>query len=119
MAGSVENVNDMIGQLLEKARKGQESEISSLQSFAESTGYKRKLEIQDVPYFKRHQSQELFNFDEEVIREYFPLGKVLQGLFALSEKLFNIKIVERSDVNKWDEDVKFYDVFDLQVILLQ
>jgi oligopeptidase A len=114
MIGSVANVQDMLSRLVEVARPVQDEEIASLQEFAANDGFKRKLEIQDVPYYKRHQLQELFGYDTELVRDYFPLPKVLSGLFEISEKLFNIKIQERMEVNKWHEDVKYFDVFDLK-----
>ena len=113
MAGKEENVRKMISSLSENARQSQEIEINDLQTFAESQGFKKKLEIQDVPYYRRRQLEDLYGFNEEVIKEYFPLPKVLPAMFELSEKLFNIKIVERQGVNKWHDDVKFFDVFDL------
>ena len=114
MADSVKTVTDTIAKLLEVARPAQEAEILQLQSYAEKTGYPKKLEIQDVPYYQRRQLQDVHGFDAEVIKEYFPLNKVLLNMFQLSEKLFNIKIIERPSVNRWHEDVKFYDIFDLE-----
>lgn len=114
MAGSVKTVTDTIANLLEVARQAQETEIAQLQSFAEKDGFPKKLEIQDVPYFRRRQLHDLHGFDAEVIKEYFPLNKVLLNMFQLAEKLFNIKIVERPSVQRWHDDVKFYDIFDLE-----
>jgi oligopeptidase A len=114
MAGSVKTVTDTISSLLDVARPAQEVEIAQLQSFADKTGFPKKLEIQDVPYYRRRLLQDVHGFDAEVIKEYFPLNKVLLNMFQLSEKLFNIKIVERPSVDRWHEDVKFYDVFDLE-----
>lgn len=114
MAGSIKTVTDTLASLLDIARPAQEAEIAQLQAYAEKTGFPKKLEIQDVPYFRRRQMQDLYGFDAEVIREYFPLNKVLGNMFTLAEKLFNIKIVERPSVNRWHDDVKFYDIFDLE-----
>lgn len=113
MAGSVENCQTMIGNLLDAARSAQERELAELQQFAARNGLSGRLEPFDVPYWRRKQLRGVYSFDEETIREYFPLPKVLTGLFALVESLFHIRICERSDVNTWHEDVKFYDVFDL------
>lgn len=114
MAGSVKTVTDTIANLLVAAKPAQEAEIAQLQAYAEKSGFPKQLEIQDVPYYKRRHLQELHGFDAEVIKEYFPLNKVVLNMFQLAEKLFNIKIVERQSVNRWHEDVKFYDVFDLE-----
>lgn len=114
MVGSVKAINDTISTLLDVARPAQDVEIAQLQAYAEKSGYPKELEIQDVPYYRRRQLQDLHGFDAEVIKEYFPINKVLPNMFALAEKLFNIKIVERPSVNRWHDDVKFFDIFDLE-----
>lgn len=114
MAGSVKTVTDTLSYLLDVARPAQVKEIEELQTYAESNGFTRALEIQDVSYYRRRQLQDLHGFDSEVIKEYFPLDKVLPNMFQLAENLFNIKIVERQPVNRWHEDVKFFDIFDLE-----
>lgn len=112
MAGSVENIQTMIGNLLASARGAQERELADLQAFAEKNGFNARLEPYDIPYWRRKALRGIHNFDEELIREYFPLPKVLSGLFGIVETLFGIKIHERTDnVNTWHQDVKFYDIF--------
>ncbi|XP_070506493.1 oligopeptidase A [Chironomus tepperi] len=114
MAGSVSNVKDVLNRLRECAKPAQDAEIANLQTYAEKIGYHRKLEIQDIPYYRRKQLIDLHDFNEDVIQEYFPLNKVFKNMLKLSEKLFNIKVIERPSVNRWHEDVKFFEVFDLQ-----
>lgn len=113
MLGSIDAVERMLATLLDKARPAQDDEINQLIDFAEASGFKHKFEIYDVPYWKRRQLLEQYDYDEEALRDYFPSPKVLEGMFKLSEQLFGIKIQERSGVTTWDEDVKLYDVFDL------
>lgn len=113
MAGSAKVVRETLNSVLDVARAAQTNEIAQLQSFAEKSGFTKNLEIQDVAYYQRRQLQEVHGFDAELVKEYFPLNKVLANMFTLAEKLFNIKIVEKS-VSVWDEDVKFYDIFDLE-----
>lgn len=116
MAGSVENIQNMLIKLIEHARPKQEKEIEELQKFAtENLDCKYKLDVYDIDYFKRKQMEALFQYDDELIREYFPIPKVLAKLFELSEKLFDIKIVERTNVDTWNEDVRYYDIFDVNV----
>lgn len=54
------------------------------------------------------------NYDEFTVQEYFPLQKVLSGMFELTSDLFKIKIVERESANydRWHEDVRYFDIFD-------
>jgi oligopeptidase A len=113
MAGSVQNIKNTFARLYANARPAQDAEIANLQAFAEKTGYHKQLEIQDIAYYRRLQMIDSFDYNEDVIREYFPLNKVFKNMLKLSESLFNIKIEERPAANRWHEDVKFYDVFDL------
>lgn len=112
MAGTIENVDNTFKTLLDHALPQQEQELSLLHQFAEQNGHKGPLEVQDVPYWRRKCLKLQYNFDEEIIREYFPLHHVLNGLFELSERLFNITIKERQGVQTWHEDVKYYEIFD-------
>lgn len=113
MAGNIGNVKALLANLLESARPAQEQEIQLLEQFANKGGHNGSLELHDIAFWKRKQLKAVHKYDEDVIREYFPLPKVLNGLFKLSEKLFQIKIKERQSVDTWHEDVKFFDVFDL------
>lgn len=115
MIGSVTKANQFIKELLTYARPSQEAELQTLTEFAMNSGFNGKaLEAHDIPYWRRKYIVAICNYDQNLIQDYFPLDKVLEGLFALSEKLFKVKIVERTEnVSTWHEDVKFYDVFDL------
>ena len=63
-----------------------------------------------------------YDFDEELLRPYFPADRVIAGLFELASRVFGLQIVERQAgvkpapqlVETWHEEVKFYDVRDAQ-----
>ncbi|CAH2090797.1 unnamed protein product [Euphydryas editha] len=112
MAGSMENVLNVLDSLLECARPMQDIELDSLHKFAQERGFDKNLQLWDIPYWQRKQKWSLYNFDENKIREYFPLPKVVNSLFNLCSTLFKIQIFERSDTNTWHKDVKFYDIYD-------
>lgn len=112
MAGSIDNVNNVFDSLLESARSMQDVEIELLHRYSHERGFDRKLEHWDVPYWQRKQKWSLYGFDEDKIREYFPLPRVLTSLFNLCSTLFKIQIVEQSGVHTWHKDVKFYDIYD-------
>lgn len=111
MAGNLKNVQNLISDLLSSSRPAQENELQKLAEFAAANGCQHSFEMYDIPYWRFKQLQSIAAFNEDMIREYFPINKVLNGLFELSESLFQIKIVERS-ASVWHEDVKFYDIFD-------
>ncbi|RZC39037.1 Peptidase M3 domain containing protein [Asbolus verrucosus] len=113
MAGSIDNVNKMLTTLLERAKPAQDRELQSLYEFAVERGFQGgRIELWDVPYWRRKQQRSLFDYKEEDFKEYFPLPKVLEGLFHLCERLFNIVIKQRNNISTWHKDVKFYDIFE-------
>ncbi|MFN0105728.1 MAG: M3 family metallopeptidase [Bryobacteraceae bacterium] len=71
-----------------------------------------ELEPWDVSYYSEKQRVALYDFDEEELRPYFGLSSVLTGMFALTGRLFGIRVTERQGVAAWDKDVRFFDIFD-------
>lgn len=113
--GSVERAQEFIAGLLKYARPAQETELKKLTEFATKNGFNGMLlEEHDIPYWKRKYNISVCQYDENLILDYFPLPSVLAGMFALAEKLFAIRIIERSTegVSRWHANVKLYDVFD-------
>lgn len=87
MAGSVDNVYNMLETLRTYAKPAQDAELESLYSFAVESGFKgARIELWDVPYWRRKQRIAAFGFNEKSFQEYFPLPTVLNGLFDLCEK---------------------------------
>ena len=69
------------------------------------------LEPWDVAYYSEKQRQAKYDFNEEELRPYFPLDRVLDGLFATAQALYDIDIVER-EATAWDSEVKSYAIED-------
>ncbi|KAJ8948826.1 hypothetical protein NQ318_013478 [Aromia moschata] len=110
MAGSLSKVQSVLHNLLENAKPAQEDE---LKNFAVDRGFSyENLELWDIPYWRRKQQKSELDYTEDSFKEYFPLPKVLTGLFQLCEKLLNVVIKQRHNVSTWHKDVKFYDVFE-------
>ncbi len=65
----------------------------------------------DLAYYAEKQRQDEYDFNEEQLRPYFPLGRVLDGLFATAQALYDIRIVERKAAT-WDESVRTYAIKD-------
>ncbi|KAL7306463.1 hypothetical protein TKK_0001877 [Trichogramma kaykai] len=114
MVGSLENVHKFMNTLLQAAYPRQVEEMNQLSEFAQERGYD-KIEQWDVPYWARKQRKTIYNYDDEILHEYFPLPNVLQGLFDLTKRLFNVEIVERERVDVWHRNVRFFDVYDLDI----
>lgn len=70
------------------------------------------LQPWDVGYYAEKQRAALYDFDEEALRPYFPLERVVTGMFEIFLRVFGIRVSERAGVPAWDSAVKFYDIHD-------
>ena len=70
------------------------------------------LEAWDIGYYAEKQRKALYDFDEEELRPYFPVERVVAGMFEIVSRLYGIRIVEQAGVPAWDPAVKYYVVED-------
>ncbi|MCB1145529.1 MAG: M3 family metallopeptidase [Leptospiraceae bacterium] len=112
MAPSPGHIQSMIHELAEVARPAAKAEVETLQEFANQNGLADKLQLWDVSFYAERQRESLFDYTDEQLRPYFPIDKVLSGLFKLAHRLFNVSIsASNQEVKVWHSDVRFYDVF--------
>lgn len=113
MAPDGAKIREMITELAKVARPEARNEIAALTAFAKEQGLKEELQLWDVSFYSERRREALYSFTDEELRPYFPLPKVLSGLFALAEDLFAVKIrkAERS-APVWNNDVSFFEVTD-------
>ena len=88
-------------------------ETAELEAYrAEKTGTAAgPLEPWDLGYWSEKRRQELYDFDDEALRPYFPIDGVLAGMFRIVETIYDVKIhepAEKPDV--WHDEVKFYEL---------
>jgi len=70
------------------------------------------MEPWDVGYYSEKLRKARFDFNEEDLRPYFPLDRVVDGLFELVHRLYGIEVREAGPVPVWDAQVKYYKVVD-------
>jgi oligopeptidase A len=93
---------------------------------AELAAYRRSIEGPqapeiapwDVAYYAEKQRAALYDFDEEALRPYFPLERVVAGMFQIVERLYGIRVREQSGAPVWHPDVKYYGIYDADDTLL-
>jgi oligopeptidase A len=66
----------------------------------------------DVAYYAEKQRAALYDFDEEALRPYFPVERVVAGMFNLVGRLYGIRVTEEAGVPAWDPEVRYYNVHD-------
>ena len=87
------------------------AEFIELQQFAEVQGFEGEMAPWDRGFYAERMREERFAFQEEELRPYFSLPRVLDGLFALGSRLFGIEIAAAAEQPPvWDEEVVLYEV---------
>ena len=112
MAESPEKVKTFSTDLLEKAKPAALKEFAQLAAFAKELHGIELLEKWDGAYYSEKLKQQLFSLDDEILKPYFQLEKVLDGAFAVAQKLYGITFEETFEVDKYHEEVKTYEVKD-------
>jgi len=115
MADSVASVEQLLEELRAAALPVALQELEALRSCARRHGALEAdaLKPWDVSYWAERLRQESFELDSEALRPYFPLENVLEGLFSLCSRLFNIKIVaDTGSAPRWHAYVQHFHVLD-------
>ncbi|MCC5923631.1 MAG: M3 family metallopeptidase [Crocinitomicaceae bacterium] len=112
MAQSPDAVKEFLNELLEKALPAAQREFKELTAFANNKDGIRQLEKWDGAYYSEKLKKELFELDDELLKPYFELDKVLNGSFEIVNRLFGASFVEVDDIQKYHPDVKTYKVVD-------
>jgi oligopeptidase A len=116
MAGSGDKALAFIEDMKGRAYDAFVRECVELEEFkARQTGAPRSvLKAWEVGYWSEKLRQERYDFDDEVLRPYLPMDRVIKGLFELASRVFGLRIAERAagTVEVWHPEVKFYDLHD-------
>ncbi|HET6433996.1 M3 family metallopeptidase [Dyella sp.] len=112
MAASTDEVLTFLRDLAARARPVAKQELDTLRRFATDQLKLDNLEPWDVGYASEKLRQQQYALDEEQLKPYFPLPAVLDGLWAITRKLYGIELAVRDDVDVWHPDVRYYDVRD-------
>jgi len=105
MAGSPEEVFDFLRDLVIRSKPVAERELAELTEFAG-----RKIEPWDLLYYSEQLKQARFDLSEEKLRPYFPLPRVLAGMFRVAEELFGLRVEPKDGVDAWHPDVSYYEI---------
>lgn len=110
MAKQTDEVVAFLRELASNSRKVAEQDLQELQGFAAKQGLQGELQAWDLNYYGEKLKQEKFDVSDEALRPYFPANVVIDGLFDIVHKLFDIEIFEEQDADLWHEDVKFFRI---------
>jgi len=102
MADSPAQVLEFLRELAAKARPFAQKDLAELREFAGSD-----MQAWDQAYYAEKLKEARYAFSDQEVRQYLTVPRVLQGLFGIIERVFNVRIVEDS-AEVWHESVQFY-----------
>jgi peptidyl-dipeptidase Dcp len=112
MAKSPVKVMEFLESLLEKAKPKAIAETDELETFAKKLDGIEQLEKWDFAYYSELLKKEKYSLDDELLRPYFQLEKVVEGVFLTANKLFGITFIPNSEIPVYHKDVTAYEVKD-------
>lgn len=111
MAQDKKTVLDFLDQILVAAKPFAASELEELKELAKKDGI-QELQKWDSSYYAEKLKKQKFDFDQEELRPYFQLDKVIDGVFEVATKLYGLSFKLNAQIPKYHPDVLCYDVFD-------
>ncbi len=117
MAADVASVERLIEPLREVSLRAARRDLEELGAYAAAHGAPDGGALQnwDVPFWAQRLREERYAFTQEELRPYFPLPRVLEGLFGLAQRLFGVEIVAADgEAPVWHKDVRFFRVRDAE-----
>lgn len=112
MAQNAANVYDLLNQLYEKSYPHAKNDVIEVSNFAKKSGLNDELQRWDFSYYSEKLRRSLFDLDDEMIRPYFQLENVKQGVFGLANKLYGLTFKENKEIPVYHPDVQAYEVYD-------
>ena len=110
MAESGQQVVDFLNDLAVKSKPSAESDLADLKAFAKAEHGVEELNSWDVGYYAEKLREKKYSISQEVLRPYFPINKVLSGLFHTAQTLFGVDIREESDFDTYHKDVQLFTI---------
>ena len=119
MAGNVRGVYRLLNDLIDAYKPTAFQEVAAIEKmFAKDVKGKdcqdapQTMQPWDFSYYSHKLQMKKYNIDAEMLRPYFELSKVIEGVFGLATRLYGITFKENKDIPVYHPDVKAYEVFD-------
>ncbi len=113
MAATCGNVESFLDDLVQRTRPYARRDLEELTDFVNLVSPNTKLEAWDLPYWSEQLRQSRYEFSQEEVRPYFPLDRVLDGMFMVVKRLFGIVVKPAVKAPQlWHRDVMFFEILD-------
>ncbi len=112
MAKDPAKVKSFMQDLLEKASPAAKREMADLQQWVDGKGGPNPIHAWDYAFWSEKLKMERFQVDDEMLRPYFKLENVIDGVFTAAKKLYGLEFKTRTDLPGYHKDVKVFEVLD-------
>ncbi|KPN73804.1 M3 family metallopeptidase [Neisseria sp. 74A18] len=109
MADTPQQVLDFLHDLARRAKPFAEKDLAEVQAFARETLGIAEPQSWDLTYASEKLRQAKYSFSETEVKKYFPVSKVLAGLFAQINRLYGVNFIEKT-VPVWHADVRYFEL---------
>lgn len=113
-AETQENVINFLGQLRDAYVAPAKNEVKELQEYAHTLGFEGELMPWDWSYYSKKLKDAKYSISNDILRPYFELESVKQGVFGLAERLYGLQFVKNDDIQVYHPEVSAYDVLDAE-----
>ncbi|MDO9140159.1 MAG: oligopeptidase A [Methylobacter sp.] len=112
MAEKPQDVTDFLEDLADRSWRHARKDLAELRDFAKQHYGISDLQSWDMTYYSEKMRQHFYQLSQEEVKAYFPITRVLPGLFAIVEKLYGLQIAEINDFDSYHPDLRFFQIHD-------
>ena len=112
MAEKPDDVTHFLEDLADRSWRHARKDLAELREFAKQHYGINDLQSWDLGYYSEKMRQHFYQLSQEEVKAYFPITRVLPGLFAIVEKLYGLQISELTGFDSWHPDVRFFEIHD-------
>ena len=111
MAKDLPHVYRLLDDLKAAALPAAKREIEELKQFAQKLGFNDTFQRWDLSYYMEKLRQEKFSLDREKLKVYFPLNQVIDGVFGLASRLYDLRFEKSDEIQPYHPDVQVFEVY--------
>ena len=112
MAETPDKVKSFLNDLLVHARPVAHKELEEITEYARQLNHSDELQRWDLSFYSEKLKKEKYAVDDEILKPFFQLEKVIEGVFAVSNKLYGLVYKHNSTIDTYHPDVQVYEVED-------
>jgi len=108
---NLEQAQKLLEELRQASYDAAKEDMDEVRAFAKENGFEEELRHWDVNFWAERMREAKFSVNDEILRPYFPMPQVLEGLFQLANKLFGINVEAADGLTPvWNKDVRFFKI---------